>query len=94
MDYTLIQYHVAEWEQRAYEYALEKLKKSGWPIDGCTFDRQHDSVAHSRSRPGKPRRQTAWLCESATGTRPLPSGTTRQDYARTIVDHREPASNS
>jgi 5'-nucleotidase len=38
MDYTLIHYHVNEWEGRAYEYARERLEAEGWPVTGLRFD--------------------------------------------------------
>ena len=38
MDYTLVHYHVALWEERAYAYIKNGLKKQGWPVDDLVFD--------------------------------------------------------
>ena len=33
MDYTLVHYHVEEWERTAYGYVKAKLLERGWPVD-------------------------------------------------------------
>ncbi len=38
MDYTLIHYQVAQWEQAAFEHARAKLIAKGWPLDQTAFD--------------------------------------------------------
>ncbi len=38
MDYTLIHYHVDEWERAAFEQARDKLSDDGWPVGDLTFD--------------------------------------------------------
>ena len=38
MDYTLIHYDVAAWEERAYTYLREGLKSLDWPVDHLKFD--------------------------------------------------------
>ena len=38
MDYTLIHYHVDEWERAAFEHARGVLAAQGWPVDALTFD--------------------------------------------------------
>ncbi|HYE95921.1 MAG TPA: 5'-nucleotidase domain-containing protein, partial [Rubricoccaceae bacterium] len=38
MDYTLVHYHVALWEARAYAYVKAGLAARGWPVDDLTFD--------------------------------------------------------
>lgn len=38
MDYTLVHYHVEQWEQRAYEHARSRLLADGLPVDGLSFD--------------------------------------------------------
>ena len=37
MDYTLIDYKMALWEERAYHYSLEHLRSKGFPVSGLTF---------------------------------------------------------
>ncbi len=38
MDYTLIHYHVDEWERAAFEHARQQLSAQGWPVESLTFD--------------------------------------------------------
>ena len=38
MDYTLIHYHVHEWERAAFEHARTHLREQGWPVDDLAFD--------------------------------------------------------
>ncbi|MEO0492082.1 MAG: HAD-IG family 5'-nucleotidase [Actinomycetota bacterium] len=38
MDYTLIHYHVDEWERAAFEHARIRLRDKGWPVDDLAFD--------------------------------------------------------
>lgn len=38
MDYTLIHYHVDEWERAAFEHARSNLRAQGWPVDALEFD--------------------------------------------------------
>ena len=38
MDYTLIHYHVDEWERAAFEHARQRLAELGWPVESLTFD--------------------------------------------------------
>lgn len=38
MDYTLVHYRVADWEERAFEHARERLGENGWPVDELEFD--------------------------------------------------------
>jgi len=38
MDYTLIHYHVDEWERAAFEHARQRLASQGWPVESLTFD--------------------------------------------------------
>jgi len=38
MDYTLVEYRVEEFERRVFEYALERFRSTGWPVDELRFD--------------------------------------------------------
>src|ERR1700757_2020821 len=42
MDYTLIHYHVEQWERRAYDYLKEHFLSQGWPVKNLQF--QPDQV--------------------------------------------------
>ncbi len=37
MDYTLVHYNVAAWEQRAYDYLQQRLAEDGWPVADLQF---------------------------------------------------------
>src|ERR1700683_1917022 len=39
LDYTLVHYNVAAWEERAYDHSRDNLVKRGWPIEHLRFDR-------------------------------------------------------
>jgi 5'-nucleotidase len=38
MDYTLVEYHAEQWEERAYEYLKQRLIAQGWPVEEFRFD--------------------------------------------------------
>lgn len=38
MDYTLVHYHVQEWEQVAFDFLKTKLLALAWPVAQCQFD--------------------------------------------------------
>ncbi|KAI6692847.1 hypothetical protein NL676_020557 [Syzygium grande] len=38
MDYTLMHYNVMAWEGPAYDYCMENLKSTGFPVDGLSSD--------------------------------------------------------
>ena len=40
MDYTLVDYHVAAWEQLAFDKAKHRLLQLGWPVEQLAFDPQ------------------------------------------------------
>ena len=37
MDYTLVHYHVEDWERRAYAHMRDKLQAGGWPVGDLEF---------------------------------------------------------
>ena len=40
MDYTLVHYHVVDWELRAYEHLKRRMANDGFPVKGLTFDHE------------------------------------------------------
>ena len=38
MDYTLIDYKMEVWEERAYHYSLKELQRKGFPVRGLVFN--------------------------------------------------------
>jgi HAD superfamily 5'-nucleotidase-like hydrolase len=93
MDYTLVHYHVAEWERRAYEHVRSQFVGSGWPVERLSFD--PDRVARGlildleRGNVLKANR-FGFVRKAAHGSRDLTFEELRASYARTIVDLAEP----
>jgi HAD superfamily 5'-nucleotidase-like hydrolase len=93
MDYTLVHYHVAEWERRAYEHVRAKLLSQSWPvadlafdpdmiIRGLVLDIEHGNVVKAN--------RFGFVKRAAHGTRALTFEEMRESYARVIVDLSEP----
>ena len=93
MDYTLVHYHVEEWEERAYESARKRLLQDGWPLHGIRFDPECVSLGLildlelgnivKASRFG-------YVTRAMHGTRRLSFEAQRSAYARRLVDLEEP----
>lgn len=93
MDYTLVHYHSAQWEERAFADARARLVAQGVDASGLTFD--HDLV-----RPGlvldlecgnvvKPNR-FGFVKQACHGTKKLSLEELREAYSRVIIDLDEP----
>jgi hypothetical protein len=93
MDYTLVHYHVREWEERAYEDARARLKTLGLDVEELRFD-------HELVRPGlvldlehgnavKPNR-FGFVKQACHGTALLGIEQQRDRYSREIIDLSEP----
>ncbi len=92
MDYTLIHYHVAHWEGRAYEYVQSKLLDQGWPVAGLSFDPQLtlrglvlDLELGNIVKPNR----FGFVKRAYHGSRPLDFTEQRRHYTRTMVDLAE-----
>lgn len=89
MDYTLVHYHVHEWEGRAYAHLRQRLQALGWPVGELQFDSQ--SVIRGLvldKRLGnlvKPNR-FGYIKQAAHGTAPMAQEKLREVYGRTLVD--------
>ena len=89
MDYTLVHYHVHEWEGRAYAHLRQRLEAHGWPVGDLEFDSQ--SVIRGLvldKRLGnlvKPNR-FGYIKQASHGTAPMPQEKLREVYGRTLVD--------
>jgi HAD superfamily 5'-nucleotidase-like hydrolase len=89
MDYTLVHYHVAEWERRAYEHVRARLVERGWPVGDLRFD--PSSVVRGlvidteRGNLVKANR-FGFVKKANHGTRALDFEAMREAYAREIID--------
>ncbi|HHP7239729.1 HAD-IG family 5'-nucleotidase [Longibacter sp.] len=92
MDYTLVHYHMREWEQRAYSFIKEGLLAKGWPIDHLTFDpdlvirglvidTDHGNVVKAN--------RFGYVKRTFHGTEPLGYREQKNVYQRTLVDLSE-----
>ncbi len=92
MDYTLIHYHVAAWEERAYEYIREHLLRQGWPVEhlrfdhtrvirGLIIDREMGNLLKAN--------RFGFVKKALHGTRPMDYEAQREAYSRTIIDLAE-----
>ena len=92
MDYTLVHYHIDEWELRAYEHLRQKLLALDWPVADLKFD--SDLVIRGlvidleRGNVLKANR-FGYVKRAYHGTRPLPFDEQRKAYSRTLVDLSE-----
>jgi HAD superfamily 5'-nucleotidase-like hydrolase len=93
MDYTLIHYHVAEWERRAYEHMRDRLVEQGWPlrdlrfdgdmvVRGLILDLQQGNILKCN--------RFGFVKRAFHGTRSMEFAEQRDAYQRTIVDLAEP----
>ena len=89
MDYTLVHYHMREWEQRAYGFIKEGLEAKGWPVGDLTFDPslvirglvidvEHGNVVKAN--------RFGYVKRAFHGTEPLDFETQRETYQRTLVE--------
>ena len=89
MDYTLVHYHMREWEQRAYSFIKEGLLAKGWPVEDLTFDpdlvirglvidTEHGNVVKAN--------RFGYVKRTFHGTKPLGYREQKQVYQRTLVD--------
>jgi HAD superfamily 5'-nucleotidase-like hydrolase len=92
MDYTLIHYHVDEWERRAYEHTRARFLERGWPVQDLRFDPQSVirglTIDLELGNLVKPNR-FGYVIKAAHGTRILDFEETRRAYAGIAVDLAE-----
>ncbi len=92
MDYTLVHYHIEEWERAAYHHVKDKLLSLGWPIADLAFDPQlvirglvidleHGNLLKAN--------RFGYVKRAFHGTTPMEFEDQRQSYGRTLVDLEE-----
>ncbi len=92
MDYTLIHYDVAKWEERAYEYLKERFVDEGWPVAHLKFDPElirRGLVIDAHKGNILKSNRFGFVKRALHGTRLLAFDELRQTYQRTIVDLNE-----
>ncbi|MDH4350004.1 MAG: HAD-IG family 5'-nucleotidase, partial [Gemmatimonadota bacterium] len=93
MDYTLVHYHVEEWERRAYEHLRRKCADLGWPVDDLRFDPTlivRGLVIDTELGNVIKANRFGYVKRAYHGTRQLDFEEQRRAYARTIVDLGDP----
>ena len=93
MDYTLVHYRVADWEERAFVHAQSRLSAAGWPVDDLEFD--PTGVIRGLAidlELGNLVKATrfGYVISAAHGTRFLGYDDIRSTYPATVVDLSEP----
>ena len=91
-DYTLIDYKMELWEERAYYYSKELLRSKGFPVSGLTFDPELVTrgliVDKLRGNLLKVDR-FGYVRRAMHGTRRLTKRELMAEYGRLVVDLRE-----
>jgi HAD superfamily 5'-nucleotidase-like hydrolase len=89
MDYTLVHYHVALWEERAYSYIRAGLAAQGWPVEHLVFDPElivPGLVVDTALGNVVKSDRFGYVKKAFHGTRPLPYPEQREAYNGTLVD--------
>src|SRR5262245_19338575 len=93
MDYTLIHYHVEQWELRAYEHLRRRLAVKGFPTSEIAFDPSFITrgliIDVELGNIVKANR-FGYIKRAAHGTRMLDFEEQRKIYSRALVDLSEP----
>src|SRR6185312_6759794 len=92
MDYTLIHYHVEEWEQRAYDYLKERLAAEGWPVQSLKFDPKmvcRGLIIDTEKGNLLKANRFGFVKRAQHGTQPIDFEVQRELYSRTIIDLAE-----
>src|SRR5260221_14462107 len=93
MDYTLVHYHVAAWEQRAHGHVRERFHALGWPVADLQFDPRlviRGLVLDVDNGNIVKANRFGFVKKAMHGTRVLDYEQLRESYARTIIDLSEP----
>ncbi|KAJ4954681.1 hypothetical protein NE237_011464 [Protea cynaroides] len=92
MDYTLMHYNVMAWEGRAYDYCMDNLRSTGFPVDGLEFDPhlviRGLVVDKERGNLVKADR-FGYVKRAMHGTRMLSTRDVSEIYGRELVDLRK-----
>ena len=89
MDYTLVHYDAAAWEERAFERARERLAIHGWPVEGLAFDVRKVIRGLAIDLNLVKATRFGYVIRAAHGTRFLDFDDLGSAYAMTLVDLSE-----
>ena len=92
MDYTLIDYKMVLWEERAYHYSKEHLRSKGFPVSGLRFDPElvcRGLVIDKQSGNMVKVDRFGYVRRAMHGTRRLSVAERHSEYGRLTVDLRE-----
>jgi 5'-nucleotidase len=93
MDYTLVHYHVEDWERSAYQSIQQKFLELGWPVENLSFEptRVCRGLVIDTELGNLVKANRFGFVKSAMhGTRPVDFNVQREAYSRTIIDLNEP----
>ena len=93
MDYTLVHYHVDQWEGQAYEYIKMKLVDRGWPVEGLEFDPSmaiRGLVVDMAQGNLLKVNRFGYIKRAAHGTQVMDYRSMKRAYASTLVDLGDP----
>jgi 5'-nucleotidase len=89
MDYTLVHYHVEEWERRVYEYTRQRLLELHWPVEELRFDPDlviRGLVIDTELGNVVKANRFGYVKRAFHGTRRMKFDSQREIYSGTVVD--------
>lgn len=92
MDYTLIHYHVEEWERRAYDYLKQYFVALGWPVQKLEFNSKlvcRGLIIDSEQGNLLKANRFGYVKQAMHGLTKLSYEEQRKIYSRTIIDLSE-----
>lgn len=92
MDYTLVQYHVVEWETSAFNHARDRLLADGWPVDSLRFQPDlmiQGLIVDLQTGNLLKVNRFGFVKTAFHGTRPISFEAQRKLYSRIVVNHHE-----
>jgi HAD superfamily 5'-nucleotidase-like hydrolase len=93
MDYTIVHYRVAAWEEIAFEHIKKALLEAGWPVDDAAFDSRsviRGLVVDTELGNIVKANRFGFIKRAVHGTRVLDYDEMRRAYARTQVELSDP----
>ncbi|WP_243384268.1 HAD-IG family 5'-nucleotidase [Geothrix alkalitolerans] len=93
MDYTLVDYRVAAFEQMVYDQAVDRLASEGWPAEAFAFDPRmvtRGLIVDTELGNLVKANRFGFVKRAMHGTRMLEFGEQRDAYTGTLVDLSDP----